>query len=316
MEVAQIVLNQVITMFLLISVGIAATKKKVITKTTVRFLSGFLMKLVIPCVLIDAYQQSVTKEKALQLLLAFGLAVVFHLMAVAVSGIIYGKKRTEAGIKRLGVVYSNCGFMGFPILLILLGTEGVFIGTAFFATFNVFMWIHGIKTLQPEQKLNLTRIFLNPGTVATAIGLATFLLRVSYPEPVSEAIKLLGGLNTPLAMIVTGSLLAAESPAKIIKDKDVILSALVRNMVMPLLFIVILDLSGVADWMEGAWRVGLATVIAAACPTAATTVILPTSMSMDNTKGSKILAVSTLFSLVTLPFVTYIAYTLLGPDLY
>ena len=312
MEVAGIVLHQVIIMFLLLLVGVVIVKKKIITTEASRNFCDFLLKIVVPCMIINSYNQPISQEKSLGLLVAFVLAGLFHFLAIFLSRILIRKdKENLYRIERLSVIYSNSGFMGFPILLALLGKEGTFYGTAFVAMFNIVIWIEGIKTLNGGAKIGLKKSILNPGCIAVVLGLFVYITQLPLPAPVAETIGHLGSMNTPLAMVLTGAFLAEVSPQEAIRDLRSMKAALLKTILIPLVFLGVLFLIGAPHWIAGGEKVAVTIFISASCPTAASIILIPVSQGMSGSQGAKILAISTLISIITLPIMSFLAYAVL-----
>ena len=61
------------------------------------------------------------------------------------------KEGKDTAIERFSSVYSNCGFMGIPLVNAMFGSEGVFYLTAFITVFNILAWTHGIIIISGEK---------------------------------------------------------------------------------------------------------------------------------------------------------------------
>ena len=309
MEFTLIVFNQVIIMFLLMVTGYILIKVKMVTKEVIRGLCGFLLKVAIPCSIVVAFMRPYSPEKTVQLGFSFILAIVFHAFAILVSNLLFAKELTGGyKIRRLGAVYSNCAFMGFPLLAAMFGDSGIFLGSAYIAVFNILIWIHGVKTLKENERIGLTKILFNPGCIAISIGLVNYFFQIPYPSTLQETIRLLGSISTPLAMIVIGGFFAAVPLKGIFKEASVLYVSIVKILVLPLIFLIPLIVFGINNLIPNGNTVVLVVMVAAACPVAATVVLLPESMKIDASQGSKMLVVSTLLSILTLPLITYITY--------
>lgn len=312
MEVAGIVLHQVIIMFLLLIVGIVLLKRGIITEAATRVFCNLLLIIVVPCTIISSYYQPFSIEKVYQIVLSFALAAGFHFMAIFLSRILIHKGEDERyRLERLGVVYSNCGFMGFPLLSALLGEEGIFLGAGFITMLNIFIWIEGVKTLRDGQKIGIKKALTNPGCIGVAIGLVLYFTQIKLPETVIETVEYLGSMNTPLAMVITGVFLTGVSVKAAVKDIRAMMVALIKTIFIPLIFVGGVALLGVPGWFDGARDVCIAIAVCASCPAAASIILIPASMNMDGSEGAKLMAMSTLFSIVTLPLMSYIIYVLL-----
>lgn len=312
MEVAGIVLHQVTIMLLLLLVGMLAAKRGILTISATRVFCNVLLMVVVPSTIINAYYRTFEKENVYQLFLSFALAAGFHFFAILLSRILIRKdKGNKYRMERLGVIYSNCGFMGFPVLTALLGEDGIFLGTAFIAMFNIFIWTEGIKTLKEGEKIGIKKALINPGCIGVAIGLLLYFTQIKLPAPVVETVAYLSSMNTPLAMIITGVFLLEVSPKEVIRDFRAMYISVIKTLVIPLLFLAVLILLQTSAWFDGAKEVCIAVIIGAACPTGASVILIPASMNMDGSEGTKLMAISTLFSIITLPLVSYFIYIVL-----
>ena len=305
MASAQVVVQQVLVMFFLLGIGILLRRLGWVTEAAARQFSNLLLMIVFPALLIEVYQRPFIPEQFLEQLISMGLAVVFHLLAIAVSHLCIRPRAHHAyRIERLAAVYSNCGFMGFPLLFALLGDEGLFYGVAFSGVFNLVFWIHGAKTCSLDNRLQKKNIVLNPGCIGFLIGFLLYLTQLPLPAFLSDTIAHVANLNTPLAMIITGIFLANIHWKELWADAPIW-----RACLLPLVMFILLRCIGFASWFTGASDIVLAHLIACACPSAASTILLAAKRNMDSAHGAKILALSTLLSILTLPAIVLLVQT-------
>lgn len=314
MEVAGIVFHQVVLMFCLIGIGVFLAKKRMVSMEAARSFSSILLKVISPCLLINAYRQERTPERTAGLLLAFAISLAFHVIAIVVSRVFIRKDpEGRHRLERMGAVYSNCGFMAFPVLQALMGSEGVFYATAFVGVFNVVLWIEGITTLIPDMKLSLKKCIVNPGCIAVIIGMITYFFQIPYPSFVGETIEYMASMNTPLSMIITGIFLAQVAPAAIVKDWRIWRCMVLRTLAAPGIFLLLEAALGVHQWFPIAEMACIVTTLCAACPAAASIILLPAAFGSeeDGERGAQIMAFTTLVSVVTLPLMTFLTYRML-----
>ena len=203
MEAAKIVLNQVGVMFLLVAVGYVLIKKKIISGYAITNISNILLYLVVPVLLIKAYSREIKFDEAISLLSAFLISIFINVLGILIANTLIKKSdNDDYKIDRLSVIYSNCGFMAFPILSVVLGDEGIFYGSAFVAVFNIFLWTHGIKVLTENKNLSIKKVLFNPGCVAVMLGLITYIFQINYPYIIQESIYSICDLNTPLPCLL------------------------------------------------------------------------------------------------------------------
>ncbi len=303
-EIAWIVAKQVIVMFLLMGVGVAAAKRGMLTDQAARSFSSLLLSVVMPCLLIEAYQQPYSAEQVKLLGFAFLLAVGFHFVTILLSHLLISKAPNGSHrVEIAAAVYSNCGFMGFPLIQATVGAQGIFYAAAFIGVFSVLTWSHGVMTLSGQRTISAKKILRNPAILGLALSLMLYFTGWQLPEVVGSTVGFLADLNTPLAMVITGVFLSEVDIKKTLGDFRVHFASLLRVVVFPCLMLAFLKFSGVASLLPQAEIVALTILIACACPTAASTVLMASRLGGDSTHGAKLLAVSTILSLVTLPLI-------------
>lgn len=308
MEYSLIVAKQVIIMFILIGVGIITCKKEMITVNATRYFSNFLLTIVTPCLLINAYIRPFNKEVSKGLLLAFGLSIIFHILATLLVKIFIKKRNDKLYcIERMGAVYSNCGFMAFPLLYAILKDNGIFYGTAFVTVFNLFLWSNGRAMLSDWKSLDIKKVIFNPGTIGTIMGLICYFSQIQLPQVAKESVSYLASLNTPLSMIITGVFLAQVNIKDTIKDIKIYKSITLRLVLFPILMLTIIKVMGVSMWFDSSRNVAIAVILCSACPAAASVILMSSKMNMDDSYGAEILAMSTMLSVITLPVITMLA---------
>ncbi|MDO4269328.1 MAG: AEC family transporter [Eubacteriales bacterium] len=307
MDAALLTLHQVVLMLLLIAVGAACARLGWFTDAVARALSKFLLGFVTPALLLDAFYQPYDARMARGLLLSAALGVLFHaLAALLAQALLRGGAAETRAVARLGAVYSNCGFMAFPLVRAVLGDEGVFYGSAFVAVFNVFLWTHGRALLLGRKGLDVKKALGNPGVLGAAAGALLYFTRLPLPDIASGLIASLASLNTPLAMMVTGVFLARCRPKELL-DRRVLYPAALRMCVMPGAFLLLLALTGAARWSASGGAFVLTAALCAGCPSAASSVLMTSSLGLDSAYGARIIFASSVLSVVTVPLLALAA---------
>ena len=178
-----IVLNQIIIMALLITAGVICYKCGIIGKEATQSLSSLVLMVVNPIVILVSYQQPFEKRMLKGLLWSLLLALISTVISIVISKVFIRKKSGRLAVERFSCIYSNCAFMGIPLVSALYGSEGVFYLTAFVTVFNLFVWTHGVFLM--EEKLNKKMIIQavkTPAVIATFLGFALFMLKISLPD--------------------------------------------------------------------------------------------------------------------------------------
>jgi predicted permease len=185
-----------------------------------------------------------------------------------------------------------------PVLASIFGQSGVFYGSIYVVTFNLLVWTLGVIIFTGKaDRATVKQGITNPALIAVAIGLFLFLFSLKLPLPIYRCIEIAGGMTTPLAMMVIGSMLADIRWSELFSGFSIYYVSLVRLIVVPLLAAFFLKTVGVRQEL-----VQICTA-AAAMPAAAVTAILAEKYQSDTQLTSRIIFISTALSIVTIPFV-------------
>ena len=289
---------QVIILFLLMAVGFAISKAKIINEKSISSFVDILVYIVTPCLIINSFLSvKFTNETIKNLLIAAGCAVVSHIIGIAFSYTLFDKNQTKKSVYRFGAIFSNAGYMGLPLAQAVFGSEGIFYGSIYVVVFNIIQWTYGI-TIYDKNTKSLAKILINPGTIGVAVGLPLFLLKVSLPDMIAQPIVYLSSLNTPLAMLITGYYFACSDLRKGLSNIKLWQTIAYRMILIPivalLVFKYIFGLSGVLL---------CCCVLPASAPVAVNTMVLASKYGADTDIGLKLVTISTLLSVVTMPII-------------
>lgn len=297
------VAGQVLVLFLLIAAGYLCGKTGLIRQSAVGSINNLVLYVSIPCTLINAFQLDLTPQTLRDFLIALACAAGAYTLFFPVSYFLMRDRDDHRKrVMTLAATISNCNFMGFPLQTAVLGTMGVFYGSAYAAVTPLFIWTIGIVYLnEGGTSFSLKKALFNPGVFGIAAGLVVFLGRITLPDLLGQAVTHLANLAVPLPMIVIGVQLSCTDLRRAVRDVKIWLTALLRLAVLPLAALGIMLACGVRG------NVLVATVIAAAAPPA---VIVAMLDRPDSTLGAELVSLLTLLSIVTMPVIVSLAQTL------
>lgn len=302
MDLAYNVGMQVVIIFILMAVGFVMQKFRVFTSDGIKQMTTFLLNVVTPCVLIEAYQKEFQAELAHQLFSAALFTVLILVISAVICKFIFRKDSLgKYRIDSFASIYSNCGFMAIPLLSAVLGSDGVFFGSGYLAVFTIFYWTHGIYVMTEDRKsFSLKTALMTPGVLGTLISLVFFFTGFRLPYVAKEAVHHLANLNTPLPMVILGTYLVNVDLKKVIHSFSILKVCFVRLLLIPLISLV------VAAVIRLDPQVAQAVMISSACPTAAVTTLFASKYGLDADYSTQLVSVTTLFSIVTIPLMTVI----------
>ena len=215
------VLNAALPVFALILTGFLCGRFEVFDRLATDSLNRFAIYLALPA-LMFLTMSKITPEQASQtgFALAFGggIAATFAL-GFALSRW-RGRRVASASIEGLDAGYSNVGFMGIPLCLLVFGPGGLpmaVIATLFtacvlflFAIILIELDLHRHASPGRAVRTVLLSLLRNPLLLAPVAGLGIGLTGLALPTPVERFAGLLGGAASPCALVCIGLFLAQE----------------------------------------------------------------------------------------------------------
>lgn len=292
-----IIIGQVLTMCLILVVGYIMFRVKLINHEGNTALSNLLLLVVNPMMLFQSFMIEYTSRRMRDFLISALLAVIVHGAAIAVAGVVAGKRgNSDYGIERICMVFSNCGFMGIPLINAALGSEGVLYLTPYIVIFTFFLWTYGLGQMTGKSSLaQMGKNLISPAIIAIILGLVFFVTGLRFPEPVDKGLETIASMNTPLAMLIAGISLAESDLAGALRKSRLYLVCTVKLAVIPLLMLVLFRFLPVSR------DIRYVNLIAAACPAATSGTLFALRYNGDYKYSSEIFAICTVISMVTIP---------------
>ncbi|SFP99666.1 hypothetical protein SAMN05216343_12033 [Oscillibacter sp. PC13] len=295
--------GQVLVLFCLMAVGFVCAKSGIIQYSAVGSLNNLILYVALPCSLLSAFQLDLTADTLHDFLLSLGLSAVLCFLFFLLSHIaIRDKSIHRKRLLALSAVLSNCNFMGLPLQMAVIGSVGVFYGSAYSAVTTLFMWTVGVVYLKGSlNRASLKKALLNPGFLGILMGLALFLSGTHLPALLNQGVSYLGSMAIPVPMLIIGIQLAHTDLRTALRDRTGWLAAFLRLVIFPLLGIFLMRLFGIQGNML------IAITIAASTPPA---VVLAMFDDPESTLAAELISLQTLCSVVTMPLLVSLAQTL------
>lgn len=299
-----VVTGQVITLFLMMAVGYALVRLGKLTDLGLGQMSTLLLYVVSPCLVLDAFQQEGLPD-GLTLAIGFGAVGLGYLIPMVLSAPLFPRQSPETrSALRFGCTYGNAGFMGMPLVQMILGDGAVIYGAIAIALMNALHWSHGVILM--GGKCSVKKAVVNPGVLPLLFALVLYAFHLRMPQSVGAALDFLGSMNTPLAMVVIGGQMASVNPVSAFTQPRLYIAAAFRLLAMPALTAVLFLPLGLSPLLY------CVCVILAATPTAGATGIFSQRFGRDTGTAAQMVTLSTLLSIFTLPVFAVIAQALAG----
>ena len=302
-----VVLGQVSTLFLLMSIGYVLARTRKLTEKGTSEMSFVLLYIVTPMVIINAFQTDWDSQLLHTLLVGSASLVVSYLVYILIVSLFF--RRTPADLKavlRFGSVYGNMGFMGLPLVHAVLGEEALLFVVLFLAVEVVFSWTHGISLMGGRKAISLKKVVTNSSLIGVTVGFILFLLRIRLSGPIASTVGFLADLNTPLAMLIIGAQMARSSLLSTFRAKSLYLACFLRLILLPIVTALLL----LPFRLDPLFYV--TAVIVSATPVAGTTSIFAERFQRDSARSAQLVTLSTLLSSVTMPIAAVLAQRLVA----
>lgn len=301
-----LVFTQILVILLYVLVGFGAGKLGLITPGQRRYLSGLCSALILPFTILSAASQTVGGKEMGGMLaaLAFTLAVYGCVTALSVAVHRARKAPPETIAAATGLLtYPNCTFLGLPLCRALFGDMALLYNASAMIAFNVLFFSvqHSLFTGERMDPKNL----LTPSMVSTLALVGMLAAKRHFPAPVQTVVSGIGGMITPLSLIIIGVMLSESALGTVLRQGRSYLIAALRNLAIPLVGMLLLRLLPLdAD-------ARLCVLVYLACPCATLTGIYAIRYDKAPEFCAHTIILSTLLFAATLPIIISVGQAVL-----
>ena len=291
-----ILVKQILQMFLLAGIGYLLFKGGKISLEGSKTIGNILIYGSLPAVIINGFAEHVSG-----LLWSAAAALTIVLLSILISHFVFRKD----GVAAFATSFANPGFFGIPLIVASLGQGAVFYAAPFSAFLNVGQWTYGVSRLNGQpvlQGFQPKKLIKAPFVIAILVGIFLFATQLPLPAIVENCLSNVAGLNTPLAMFTVGVYLAQTDLVKMFGRRTLYLVSALRLLVIPVLSLLILSL--LPSSMHVMKTVLL---IVAACPVGSNVAVYAQLHGKDYPYAVETVIISTLLSIVTIPFILYLS---------
>lgn len=286
-------------LFLIMLVGFYASKSEILNEEMNKGLSSLLINITVPLLIISSFNIEFTSEMISNILKSFWYSIGAFGIVILISNLMYFKiKEDRKPVLKFATIFSNCAFMGFSIIQSLYGNEGLAYASVFNMIFTILLWSYGAMLFNGEKNIkNWTKALINPGIISVFIGMFIMVLSIKIPSVIQSTMKMVGGMTTPLSMIITGSMLAQVSIKKEMTSISLYYGTFVKLIIVPLILYFITVILNIKSLPLNI------IIVCEAMPVGAMTSIFAATYNKDKEFAGLSVFVSTLFSIVTIPLI-------------
>ena len=292
-------LNQILMMLGFILIGFFMRKKNIGGDNVSGVLSSLLVNIFAPALCLKTFAEnfSVRELTHYRLYLLCGIIVLaFAFIIAAFLANIFGENELQKDVYMYSFLIPNLGYMGYPIMESVFGSEMLLKMMIFALPFNIVIYTYGIYILNPRHEMNLKAV-LNPNIIAMLIGMFIGITEIRLPIFMSEMINSAKACMSPSAMLLTGFVLGAIPVRPVLLNKKAYIAALIRGVLISGLYFAVMHFL----------KLPRDTVIIAAgtlaMPMGLNSIVFPEAFGGDSATGAKICLVSNIISIITIPLV-------------
>lgn len=305
MHISILLMEQIVELFIMILMGFIIVKAGIVKDEDSKVLSKIVLYLIIPCVIIKAFQVDYTSKTVNGLLLALAASVTLQIVLLGVISVM-GRLFHLNEVEIASVYYSNSGNLIVPIVTFILGQEWVLYGCVFMSVQLIFLWTHCKKIISRESSYDWKKIVLNINMISIVVGVILFFTRIRLPLIINDTIGSVGNMIGPASMIVTGMLFAGMDLKKIFANRRLYFVSLLRMVVVPLIALLLIKLSHLAGISQHAPKIMLIVFLAVITPSASTVTQMCQVYGNDSKYASAINVITTLSAIVTMPVMVFL----------
>lgn len=301
MEIVLILIRQIAQMFCLAALGFLLFKGRKISADGSKALGNILIYLALPSVIINSFMVIRTTEHMQGMLISAASAAVLLLLSMLISRAIFKKDAIAA----FGSAFSNPGFFGIPLIIASVGQDEVFYVACYVAFLNIGQWTWGVSLMngQPVREgLKAKKLIRAPFIIAILIGLVLFFSGLQLPPIISGCLSSVAALNTPLAMFTVGIYLAQTDILHMFRRTSLYLISAVRLVLIPMAAVFLLKLIP-----ESYASMKMALLLVISCPVGSNIAVYAQLHDADYQYAVETVVLSTLFSIITIPAVVWLA---------
>ncbi|MBP1925123.1 putative permease [Sedimentibacter acidaminivorans] len=300
MEVSPIT-NSVIALLIIILVGVYSSRKKIITEELNKGLTDILIKIALPFMIISSFMFEYDDTIKYNVLKTFYYSLgAYIIMAAASYILLLPVKNSKKTVLHFANIFVNTGYVGFPVLNSIYGSEGVIYGSIFNMFFVIFVWTYGVILYKGNLekgyiKREIINLLLNPSIIAVVMGIVIMAFNIEITGALLLSIKSIGNITGAISMLIIGVILSNVKIRQHLKDWIVYYGIAIKLIIIPtIIYLISLLLN---DSSKAVYSV----IIMTAMPASAMTSIFAESFNKEKEFAAIIVSATTLISLITIP---------------
>lgn len=300
-----ILLKQMLVLLLLMLVGVCCRKCGIFNDEGNKRISSLVVNVANPALILSSSINQEAVISGMEFVKTFALAwMMFGVLMILAHFVprILKADISEYGTYKAMTIFSNIGFMGFPVIAALFGTEALLYASLFLIPFNVLIYTYGISVMKRQREKTGFRIrkALNMGVISCVLTLIIYLIELPVPVIVENAVDSLSGLTAPLSMMVIGDSLTKINLKKLFCNVRMLVFSGIKLLLIPIVGVGFIKLLGLNSMLTGVCMIMLST------PVGSMTAMLAQEYDGDYELASQGVTITTMLAVITMPLIAMI----------
>ncbi len=301
MESFFIALSTVAVMLLYACPGFLMVKGGLIKGDAISAFAKLLMYVCSPALIIHSFSRVEFSAKMVADMLFVFLFVMALMVTVLLTfRFLFRKKIADVRYRvyTLSLCFSNCAFMGVPVLEALLPEypQAVAFSAMFSLVMNILGWTLGSAIITNDPKyMSVKKIVLNHAVLSLLVAVPLFVSGAALPAQLGDMVALLARMTTPLCMLIMGMRLATMNVKKVFAVPAQYLIIAAKQLLLPFIALLLLMLFPVEENLK------IAVYIMVSCPVASVVLNFAEMLGEGQETAANLMLLGTMLSVLTIP---------------
>ena len=292
--------QQIAKLFLLILMGFLIVKAGILKADDSRVLSMLLLYVIVPCVCIMGFQIERTAENSRMVELALLSALVMNGMDILLGKLAEKLFHLDL-VEKASVMYPNAGNLVIPLVTGVFGGEWVMYVTVYSMVQTTLVWTHARMMMSGVKKISLRDVVCNVNILAISLGCLMFLFRIQLPGIVQDAFSMAGNTVGPMAMLITGMVMADIDLKRLKAYRRIWKPVLLRLVILPVILVCLAKFTNMAALAPHGETLMIISLLSTIAPAANIVTQFSQMFNRDALYASLINTVTMLLCNVTMP---------------
>ena len=298
MAVFSVTFQQLLVLLSIMAIGFVIKKINLLADDAETMLSRLLSNIFIPALTVKTFSGQFRPEN----LQENGTYLLFGVVTLAIASAFgfglarfFSKDWYLRRVYAYSLVIANMGYMGYPLVNAMFGEEALMHMMVFCLPMSMFIYSVGLLLLNPQSRKSPWKAMCNPMLAGMVLGALLGLLEIPLPSVIPNMLELLSNCMAPVAMLITGIVIAKYPLKTLYRDPAVYVATLLRLIVIPVVVVLLLRAFGAPE------SVVSISLCATALPAGLNSVIFPAAYGGDVRPGAGMALISNVLGLITIP---------------